>query len=181
MVEIDKMVVDVCREYLPQTASELNSPRLNLLIDDGVRFVKETKEKFDIILVDSTDPIGPAKPLFGEEFYRGIFKLLSDDGMVVSQGESPFYEEGMQESLLKVLGSIFPLVTIYNYTNLTYPGGLWSFTYASKGLDPLENYNSERVGSSGIEFKYYNPEIHRSAFALPEFMKKNVKGLTSRG
>lgn len=175
-VEIDKMVVDACIEHIPQTADAYKNPKVELLIDDGVKYVKETKEKFDVILVDSTDPIGPAQPLFGEDFYHDVYNCLNDNGLVVSQGESPFYAAEIQNSLLGVLAAKFPLATVYNFHNLTYPGGFWSFTFASKGLHPLKDFDRKRVEASGLEFSYYNEETHRAAFALPEFMKKNLKG-----
>jgi len=177
MVEIDSMVVEACKKHIPQTADCLRDPRLKLIIADAVKFVSETSEKFDVILVDSTDPIGPAQPLFGAEFYKDIYSCLSDNGIVVSQGESPFYETEMQGALLKIISDRFEVTTAYNYTNLTYPGGLWSFTYASKGLHPIKDFNEDRVKSSGLEFSYYNIDIHRAAFCLPEFMLKNLKGL----
>ena len=99
MVEIDQMVVDACIDHIPQTACELDNERLELIIDDGVAFVANTEEKFDVILVDSTDPIGPAQPLFGPEFYQNIHRVLNEDGIVVSQGESPWYHAEMQAKL----------------------------------------------------------------------------------
>lgn len=174
MVEIDEMVVNACREYIPQTSSKLDDPKMNLIIGDGVQFVKESKEKFDVILVDSTDPIGPATPLFGPEFYNNVFERLTDNGIVVSQGESPFLNKETQISLLSILNNIFPKVCIYNFSNLTYPGGLWSFTFATKGLHPLKDFDQSRVEASGLEFDYYSADMHRAAFSLPAFMKKNI-------
>ncbi|MCB0421649.1 MAG: polyamine aminopropyltransferase [Bdellovibrionales bacterium] len=181
MVEIDEMVVAACKEHIPQTSSVFSNPKLNLIIDDAVKFVAETQETFDVILVDSTDPIGPAQPLFGVDFYQNVAKCLNPGGVVVSQGESPFFETTMQNKLLSVLGEVFPVVKIYNFHNITYPGGFWSFTFASQGLHPLKDFKEERVEQSGLEFQYYNAETHRAAFALPEFMKRNVKGLIKEG
>ena len=174
MVEIDKLVVDACIEHIPQTSSALNDERLTLLFEDGVEFVKNTKEKYDVILVDSTDPIGPATPLFGEGFYQDVYNCLADDGIVVSQGESPWHQTKMQGVLMKILHSIFPKVRIYNFSNLTYPGGLWSFTYASKGLHPIKDFTEVRVENSGLDFEYYTPAIHRGAFALPQFQLNKI-------
>ena len=177
MVEIDKMVVDASIAHLPITSSVFDNPKLELHIDDGLKFVKETKEKFDVVLVDSTDPIGPAQPLFGEEFYQDIYHCLNDDGIVVSQGESPFYEVPMQKKLMGIINKIFPISTIYNFSNLTYPGGLWSFTFASKKYHPINDFNPDRVNSFNGEFKYYNERIHSGAFAIPSFMAKELEGL----
>ncbi|WP_371373817.1 polyamine aminopropyltransferase [Thalassotalea aquiviva] len=181
MVEIDGMVVDACKEHIPQTSSELDNPKLNLIIGDGVKFVKETQEKFDVIIVDSTDPIGPAAPLFGPEFYADVYNCLSEDGLVVSQGESSWYALEIQKSLLQVLNSVFPQTYLYSFSNLTYPGGLWSFTFASKKYHPINDFNAERVAASGLDFDYYNAELHSAAFALPNFARKGLAGLIANG
>ncbi|REL26331.1 polyamine aminopropyltransferase [Thalassotalea euphylliae] len=177
MVEIDGMVVDACKAHIPQTASALDDPRIDLIIGDGVKFVQETNEKFDVIIVDSTDPIGPAQPLFGEAFYRDVFSCLTDDGIVVSQGESSWYALEIQQSLLKVLNAVFPNNYLYSFSNLTYPGGLWSFTFASKKYHPVNDFNPARVTESGLEFDYYNAALHSAAFALPSFAQKGLAGL----
>jgi spermidine synthase len=179
MVEIDEMVVEACRKFIPQTACSIDDPRTKLTIADAVQFVADTDERYDVVMVDSTDPIGPAKPLFGPEFYQNVDRVLADDGIVVSQGESPFYETETQQAMLKVLGGIFPHTHIYNFTNMTYPGGLWSFTYASKGLCPEADFNPRRVGDSGLAFKYYSAGVHRGALALPPFMRQDLEGLLS--
>jgi len=171
MVEIDGMVVDLSKKFLPQTACAFDHPNLELHIDDGVRFLAETEEKFDVILVDSTDPIGPAAPLFNKTFYRNVHRALAPDGIVVSQGESPFYESKAQKSLLEIISGEFELAHLYNYSNLTYPGGLWSFILGSKGRRPVLDFDRDRVKASGLDFKYYTPEIHRAAFALPKFQQ----------
>ncbi len=177
MVEIDGMVVDACREHIPQTSKDLDHPKMNLIIGDGVEFVKATQQKFDVIIVDSTDPIGPAQPLFGVDFYKDVYACLTDDGIVVSQGESSWYAMEIQQSLLKVLRQVFPACYLYSFSNLTYPGGLWSFTFASKKYHPINDFDSQRVNDSGLEFDYYNQQLHSAAFALPSFAKKGLKGL----
>lgn len=181
MVEIDEMVVQACRDFIPQTAKDLDHPKMELIIGDGVDYVKNAKEKFDVILVDSTDPIGPAQPLFGPEFYQNVYKLLQDDGIVVSQGESPFFHPEVQVSMLKLLGEFFPIVRSLNFSNLTYPGGLWSFSFASKKYHPLRDFSPERVQSSGLKFDYYTSDIHRAAFALPQFMLDKVQPFLKDG
>jgi spermidine synthase len=172
LVEIDEMVVDACKKHIPQTSACLSDPRAKVLIEDGVKFLAETKEKFDVIIIDSTDPIGPAAPLFGPEFYANVHKALTNNGISVSQGESPFYHEENQTSLVKIISKQFPVKHLYNFTNMTYPGCLWSFAYASKGLCPVENFDPLRVQRSGMQFKYYNEEVHIGAFLLQEFMRK---------
>jgi spermidine synthase len=180
LVEIDGMVIDACREFIPVTGKAFDDPRARVLVADGVTFAEQTEERFDVVIVDSTDPIGPAAPLFGEKFYADVKKILNDDGVVVSQAESPFYEEETQNGLLGILNGLFPKLYVYNFSNLTYPGGLWSFSFATKGPDPLVDFDDDRVAASGLGFRYYNEGIHRSAFVLPEFMRKQVAGLVEQ-
>ena len=167
MVEIDGVVVEASKKFIAQTASQLEDPRVTLKIQDGVKFMKESTEIFDVIIVDSSEPIGPATPLFNVEFYRDIDSRLSENGIVVSQGESPYYDMKMQKVLVKILAEVFPKVHIYNYCNMSYPSGLWSFTFASKGLCPFRDFDPKRVQQT---FQYYSPEIHWGAFMLPQFM-----------
>lgn len=171
MVEIDEAVVEACRLHIPQTAEVFNNPRLELIIGDGVEYVKNTNEVFDVILVDSTDPIGPATPLFGIDFYKDIARCLGEEGIVVAQGESPFYDGKMQETLIKMAAELFPVRSFYNFNNQTYPGGLWSFMYASKGPHPLRDYKPARIPEPTV---YYNSEIHTASFALPQYQKQKL-------
>lgn len=168
MVEIDGMVVEASKKYLPQTACELTNPKVTLLIEDGVKFIKESTELFDVIIVDSSEPIGPATPLFNIDFYRDIYKRLNENGIVVSQGESPYYDMKMQKVLTKILAEVFQKVHIYNYSNMSYPSGLWSFTYASKGPCPIKDFDPAKVTE---KFQYYSPQIHWGSFMLPQFMQ----------
>jgi spermidine synthase len=178
MVEIDEMVVNACKQWIPQTAIGMtDNPRFKLDIADAVDYVATTDQRYDVILVDSTDPIGPAVPLFGDDFYHNVYRILADDGIVVAQGESPVYAVAEQQSLLKIMGNLFPLVSMYNYNNMTYPGGLWSFAIASKQYHPVSALNVTRIANSEIQFSWYNPAIHQASFALPQFMFDNLQGL----
>lgn len=173
LVEIDGMVVDACRRFIPQTAAVFDDPRLDLRIGDGVAFVRDTAEKFDVVLVDSTDPNGAAEKLFGRDFYTHVASLLNEQGIVVAQGESAFYEEATQRALLEIAGGLFDCVTMYNFTNMTYPGGLWSFLWASNGAHPLRDVRALEIG----DCEYYNSDVHHAAFALPEFQRKALGSL----
>jgi spermidine synthase len=178
LVEIDPLVLEACREHIPQTSAALDDPRVEVTTADGVEFVAGTDQRYDLVIVDSTDPIGPATPLFGEEFYGNVHRVLENDGIVVSQAESPFYEEERQRSMLGILGRRFRRVQLYNYVNLTYPGGLWSFTFAARGdLCPVGDFDPQRVRDSGLEFRYYSPTVHRAAFVHPEFQARNLHEL----
>jgi len=175
LVEIDRLGGDACREHIPLTAAALDDDRVTVTIDDGVRFVADTDERYDLVVVDSTDPIGPGEPLFGPAFYAGVDRVLTDDGIVVSQAESPFHEMDAQRSLLGILAGRFATVRVYNYANLTYPTGLWSFSLATrKRMCPVRDLDSERVRRSGLEFRYYSADVHRAAFALPAFQERAV-------
>jgi spermidine synthase len=170
LVEIDEMVVEACKRYIPQTAAIFADPRLKLVIGDGVAFAKDSRETFDVILVDSTDPNGAAQPLFGPEFYGNLAQRLGAGGIVIAQGESAFYEAATQKSLMQIASPLFDWVTMFNFTNMTYPGGLWSFMWASKGVHPLRNVQAPKVKGCS----YYNSEVHKAAFALPEFQKQQL-------
>lgn len=173
LVEIDECVVEACKKFLAQTACQLDDHRVDLRIEDGVKYMKETTQVYDVIIVDSSDPLGPAVPLFNAEFYHNVYLRLAPDGIVVLQCESPFYETTLQKTMLQILKAQFPIVSIYNYSNLTYPGGLWSFGYGSKKYHPTKDYKAEKI--EGWDFLYYNAGIHVASFQLPNFMQHNLK------
>ena len=172
LVEIDGLVVSASRKHIPLTAAKLSDRRAVVRIEDGVKFVRETDERFDVVIVDSTEPFGPAKELFGTAFYKDVKRVLTEDGIVVSQAGSPFYEIATIKNLDRILKPVFPVTDAYLFTNLTYPGGLWAFTYASKGIRPVRNFRPQRVKAAKFPLKWYNAEVHAAAFALPEFLRK---------
>ena len=174
MVEIDKLVVDVSREYLPITASKLDDPRVSLYFEDGIRFVADTKEIYDLILVDSTDPIGPGEGLFTTEFYQNCFNILSDNGILVNQSESPYYDQFSHEMKRahKKIKNIFPISKVYQFHMPTYPSGHWLFGFASKKLDPIKDVDFDKWNALGIKTKYYNPQLHVGCFALPSYVQE---------
>ncbi|MDE0119074.1 MAG: polyamine aminopropyltransferase [Bdellovibrionales bacterium] len=177
LVEIDKMVVEVSKKYFPKISCSFKNPKLQLKIEDGVLFVKEVSQNFDVILVDSTDPFGPAKDLFSEVFYKNVHQLLSEEGLLVVQAESPFFEIPTQKFILQSLKKIFPLTTLYNYSNTVYPGGLWSFVFASKKHHPIKNFRKNKLKQIAWNLSYYNEDIHKAAFAQPSFVKKELKNI----
>lgn len=174
MVEIDEMVVAACREYLPQTASRLSDPRLNIIYADGLKFVRTQQDYYDLIIVDSTDPFGPGEGLFTREFYGNCFKALKEDGILINQHESPFYAEdalSMQRAHRNI-GASFPIAKVYQFHLPTYPSGHWFFGFASKKYDPLEDLHAKEWNQRGIETKYYNTDLHRGAFYIPNYVKE---------
>jgi len=170
MVEIDEGVLEAAKTHLPLLSKSFDDDRLNLIVGDGIEFVKDKRNAYDLVIVDSTDPVGPAEGLFGESFYRDLYHSLSDDGFFVCQSESPFYYEEFQKRLLGTLRMIFPSVYVYTATIPMYPGSLWTFTVGSKKIDPRNISKKEKLDK--YELKYYNYGIHEASFALPEFMKK---------
>ena len=172
VVEIDGLVVESCKQHIPQTASSYNDSKVEVKIEDGIDYVLNTKEKYDLVIVDSSDPIGPAIPLFGDKFYQGVYNVLNDDGIVVSQGESPFFLPDSQKKIYSITQPLFPIVSFYHYGNFSYPGGLWSFLFSSKKYHPLKDFKIDRVNDSKIDFKYYNAELHKASFASPTFLNK---------
>ncbi|MCG7342588.1 polyamine aminopropyltransferase [Sporosarcina sp. ACRSL] len=177
MVEIDEMVVDVCRKYLPQTASKLDDPRVHLHFEDGLKFVRSRNDEYDLIIVDSTDPFGPGEGLFTREFYGNCYKALNDEGILVNQHESPFYEEdalGMQRAHKRIMG-FFPICRVYQLHIPTYPSGHWLFGFASKKYDPIKDLNADAWNQLGLQTKYYNTDIHVGSFALPNYVKEQLK------
>jgi spermidine synthase len=174
MVEIDKLVVDVCREYLPQTACKLDDPRVQLYFEDGLKFVRTKENTYDLIIVDSTDPFGPGEGLFTKEFYGNCYKALKEDGILVNQHESPYYDEyakSMQRAH-KRIKEFFPVCRVYQAHIPTYPSGHWLFGFASKKYDPLTDVDGQAWNRLGLKTKYYNIDIHKGSFALPNYVKE---------
>ena len=174
LVEIDEMVVNACKEHIPQTSAALNDPRVKVMICDGVKYVKETDERYDLIIVDSTDPIGPATPLFGKDFYTDVNNILNNPGIVISQAETPFYHLDMQKGLLNSLKPSFNKRFLYGYSNLLYPSGYWTFSFATNSLCPIKDFNRDKFAQTNLKFKWYNKNIHKAAFALPQFVKDEL-------
>lgn len=177
MVEIDEMVVNACREHMPSVSYALDDPRVELIIGDGVKYVESTDETFDVVLIDSTDPIGPAAPLFDRQFYQNVAALLAEDGIMISQAESPFYDYKIQSAMLANQRPFFNRLYMYTFTNLTYPGGLWSFGFGSKARCPLTDFDRNRVMAADIATRYYTPDIHIAAFMLPKFVQQNLSDM----
>lgn len=173
MVEIDKLVVDVCKEFLPQTSCKLDDPRVHIFYEDGVKFVERKVDEYDLIIVDSTDPFGPGEELFTKEFYGNCFKALKSSGIMVNQHESPYYPNDALavQNTHKNIKSVFPIALVYQAHVPTYPSGHFLFGFASKGLDPINDL-SAGWDSLGIKTRYYNTELHKGCFALPNYVKE---------
>ena len=177
MVEIDEMVVEICREYLPQTACRLTDPRVHIFYQDGLRFVRSKENEYDLIIVDSTDPFGVGEGLFTKEFYGNCFKALKDDGILVNQHESTFYTS-YANSLKRAhsrIKSTFPIALVYQAHIPTYPSGHWLFGFASKKYDPRTDLKADWWNSLGIKTKYYNTILHTGCFAIPNNVRDQLR------
>ena len=173
-VEIDEKVVEMCKQYLPNhSAGAYDDPRLNLVIDDGVNFVRTTEEKFDVIISDSTDPVGPGEVLFESPFYEGVKRCLNPGGVFVAQNGVVFMQGEEVTSSYRRLSPLFEDVHFYHAAVPTYVGGSMTFAWATDNAalrqQPVEVIR-ERFEASGIETRYYTPEIHVGSFALPKYV-----------
>lgn len=172
LVEIDGAVVEASKKYLPEIAIGLEDAKVEVLIEDGIKHIYENKSAYDIILVDSTEPVGPAVGLFSKDFYQSIFEALKDDGILVAQTESPFYNDDLITRVFKDISSIYPITRLYTASIPTYPSGLWTFTMGSKKYDPLTVDESK---IPNYETKYYTPNLHKAVFQVPRFVENLLK------
>lgn len=172
MVEIDKAVVEMSKQYLPSISNgAFDDPRLHLIIDDGMKYVRETKETYDVIITDSTDPIGPAEVLFSDDFYSCAKRCLNPGGVVVSQNGVSFLQAWELEGTYRRLSALYNDASFYLACVPTYIGGFMSLAWGTddKTLrqQPLDVIR-ERYQRSAIKTHYYNPDMHVSSFSLPQ-------------
>jgi len=173
LVEIDQMVIEASRTYLPFTAGWLDDPRVTIHVQDGLKFVRRYEGHYDLIVVDSTDPFGPGEGLFTREFYGNCYKALNADGILVNQHESPFYDVdaiAMQRAHKRIVES-FQISRVYQAHIPTYPSGHWLFGFASNRFHPVQDLKAREWKKLGIETRYYNTNLHRGAFALPNYVQ----------
>ena len=177
LVEIDELVVEVCKKYLPQTACRMDDQRVHIYYEDGLKFIRSKENEYDLIIVDSTDPFGPGEGLFTKEFYGNCYKALKEDGIMVNQHESPFYDEdaaAMQRAHKRIVES-FAISKVYQAHIPTYPSGHWLFGFASKKYHPVKDLNAAVWNLLGIHTQYYNTRLHAGAFALPSYVEGLLK------
>ena len=168
LVEIDPMVVEAALTHLPGISEGLRDPRTRIVYGDGVRFVADSPPgTFDVILVDSTDPVGPAEALFSEDFFRNCENALGPDGVFVCQSESPFYHLPFMVDIFGRMDGIYPLVGFYLAAIPTYPSGNWSFLMGSRAAETTFPQCREHAQ---MQTKYYDRHIHLASFALPRFL-----------
>lgn len=174
LVEIDREVIEVSRRFLPELTAGLDDPRVHIYYEDGLKFIRSKQDEYDLIIVDSTDPFGPGEGLFTREFYGNCSKALNSQGIMVNQHESPYYED-YANSLTRThsrIKGVFPIHRLYQAHIPTYPSGHWLFGFASNKFDPIEDLDAERWNALGIHTRYYNTDLHKGSFALPNYVKE---------
>ena len=173
LVEIDEMVVEVCKKYLPQTACGLEDERVHIRYADGLKYIRRCKNEYDLIIVDSTDPFGP------REFYGNCYKALKEDGIMVNQHESPFYEEDAMacQRAHRNITESFPVSRVYQAHIPTYPSGHWLFGFASKKYHPLRDLQEKEWNAYGLKTRYYTTTLHKGAFYLPAYVEELLKNV----
>lgn len=177
LVEMDPLVVEVCRKYLPGNACRLDDPRVNIYYENALKYIRRCSDRYDLIIVDSSDPFGPSEGLFTREFYGSCYKALRADGIMVNQQGSPFYTEdanAMQRSHMRI-ATTFPISRVYQAHIPTYAAGYWLFGFASKKYHPIDDVDAERWKALELETQYYTPRLHIGAFYLPAFLERKLQ------
>jgi len=172
LVDIDGKVIEYSKKYLPTIACELENPRVEVHVNDGFMHIHDHKNTYDVIMVDSTEPVGPAANLFTRGFYQGIYDALKNDGIFVAQTDNPWFKADLIQMVNRDVKEVFPIVRVYAANIPTYPSGLWTFTMGSKKYDPLE---VDVTTIPEMDTKYYTPRLHKTAFVLPKFVEDLVK------
>ncbi|MCB1645357.1 MAG: polyamine aminopropyltransferase [Pseudomonadales bacterium] len=179
-VEIDQQVVDMCREFLPRhSAGAYDDPRVSIVIDDGARFVRENTDQFDVIISDSTDPIGPGDVLFTSDFYQHCSERLADGGIMVTQNGVAFMQLDEVTTTANRMGRYFSDQHFYCAAVPTYIGGVMTFAWATQNA-ALRQLSTKEITSryqqAGLTTRYYNPAIHLASFALPQYILDALEG-----
>ncbi len=168
LVEIDGKVIEYSKKFLPRIAGDLEDPRVEVKVDDGFMHIAQSEAAYDVIMVDSTEPVGPAVNLFSKGFYAGISNALKEDGVFVAQTDNPWFKADLIQQVYRDVKEIFPVTRLYTANIPTYPSGLWTFTIGSKTYDPVELSDSR---FHDIETKYFTKELYKASFVLPKFVK----------
>lgn len=182
LVEMDEMVAQVCRQYLPENASRLDDSRVHIYYENALKFIRKCENEYDLIIVDSNDPFGPSEGLFTREFYGNCYKALKEDGIMVNQQGSPFYAEdamAMQRSHQRI-ASTFPISRVYQAHIPTYAAGYWLFGFASKKYHPIDDLDGARWKELHLRTRYYTTRLHVGAFYLPAFLENMLEEVETR-
>lgn len=174
LAEIDGMVIDACKEFLPTISCKLDDEKVDIQVVDAIDFIKDKKNEYDIVLIDSTDPMGPGEGLFTDEFYTNVKNSLKEGGIMVAQSESPFAQKESVRKMYVQLKKVFPIVSTYTSNIPTYPGGYWAWAFCSEDVEPLSYYAEDREKMIVDSCKIYNKDYHNARFALPNYLKKLI-------
>jgi len=174
-VEIDEEVIAISKEYFPSLALTLDHPKVNVLLMDAIEYVRGLEEKFDVIFIDSTDPvINQSEGLFAVPFYRDCLNALTEQGILAAQVGDTYFEANLVLSVVTKLREVFPLVRIYLAPIPSYTLAPYSFAFCSKTVNPEVGLGFSRFGT-GFQVRYYNTKVHQAAFALPEHLKRELE------
>lgn len=175
-VELDERVTRVAEKFFPELTASNNDPRARFHFDDGIKWLKEAQpESCDVIIVDGTDPIGPAAGLFSEVFYRDCWRVLKPGGIIAGQSESPLFHAELIIAMHRTLRAAgFADVRTLHFPQCTYPSGWWSATLAGKD-GGLASFREQAASSKSFRTRYYNAALHKGALALPEFLREKLQ------
>lgn len=173
LCEIDALVIEASKMFLPSIAGKLDDKRVNIYVEDAIEFIKTKKNCYDVVLVDSTDPMGPGVGLFTKEFYTNVKESLKKGGIVTPQSESPFANKNEMKNMYILLKKVFKTVLPYCGPIPTYPGGYWSWAFCSDDNDNTIK-DTKRAELIEKDAKLYNTKLHNAVFAVPNFVRKIV-------
>jgi spermidine synthase len=172
LVELDQAVIEASKQYFPQVASGFRDPRVQVVIDNGYSYVQSQKNQYDVIMIDSTEPVGAGTVLFQADFYQAVYHALAADGLMVAQTESPWVNRTLIRTVYRHIAEQFPITRLYYGAVPTYPSGLWTFTLGSKQVDPVTIDTAQLKEIPGT--RYYHPSLFHSVFVLPRFIEELI-------
>lgn len=177
VVEVNEGVTEVCRQYFPATAKALDDPKVTIHHDNALRYIRHVIDQYDVIIVDSAGFYGPGESLLSREFYGSCFKALKEDGIMVNQHQSTFYEDDRRETQKahKRIYESFPISRVYQAHIPSYPSGYWLFGFASKKYHPVLDLREKEWKARMIDTNYYTTNLHKGSFALPAYVEKLLK------
>ncbi|MEE4208336.1 MAG: polyamine aminopropyltransferase, partial [Parvularcula sp.] len=176
LVEIEKDVIEFAKKWFPETSNgAFDDPRTEIIITDGAKFVQETDDCYDVVIVDSTDPVGPGRVLFTEDFYAGCKRVLNTGGILTVQAGLPFLQPWEPKMIAERQAPSFEYVDFYVAAVPTYTGGLMTLGFASDAQYPHdETWLARRISRNPMDMNYYTPEVHEASFALPAYIRKGL-------
>jgi spermidine synthase len=174
--EIDGDVIRLCKKHFPKLARSFDDPRVEVFLEDGAQFIRERKNFYNVIIVDSSDPVGPAEVLFREEFYRMMSETLTRDGIVITQSESYLYHRDVIKNIVTFNRKIFPRYSYYYTMVPTYPSGVIGFSFCSMKYDPAADFNPAKADALK-DLEYYSKDIHHASFILPNSFTQFLKSI----